>query len=139
MSKLPQLLTSLSGVTVTIVSYILALLLVSLTIAVKLITQGEQLTVIFWLNSADVPLKLKLKYLTKPVSLTIICPKLNPTTSVAFPVRLMISLSSTNCADLLKVAFITGAVASGNKPRLTFTSLLLLTSTLVKLLRSEER
>ena len=121
------------AVTVTILSFVLKLPLVSLALAVKLMTQpAAQLIVIFWLNCALVPDKLKLKYLTNPVSLTITCPVLNPTASVAFAVRLITSFCCMLVKDLLKLAFTTGAVLSATTTKVLFCFTLLFVSVAYK-------
>ena len=102
------------AVTVIMVSLVLVLPLVSFVQAVKFITQpAAQLTVIFWLNCADVkPSKLKLKNLLKPVSLMIIDPLANSVSSVTLAVILIISFWNILVKDLFKVVFTIGSVKS---------------------------
>src|SRR3989338_8062001 len=98
--------------TLTIVPLVLKFPAVSLALAVKFIMHVVQLIVMFWLNCALVPEREKLKYLLKPVSSTIICPKLRFCMSVALADMLMTSLKTIFDKDLFNDAFTTGAVAS---------------------------
>ncbi len=94
----------------------------SLTLAVKLITSPlVSFIVMFWEKVADVEsFKVKLKYLTNPDILTIICPKLNPVASVTFAVMFMMSLTVMFVKDLFNVAFIIGFTVSMVKLIVTF-------------------
>src|SRR3989338_7952412 len=124
-----------SGVvaTVIIVSFVLKLPLVSFTLAVKFMTQhAAQSIVIFWLNSALVPAKVKLKYLINDCpageAFIIICPTLKPTLSVAFALRLIISFWSILVNDLFRLVFTTGFVTSATTINVEFCLTLLLTT-----------
>src|SRR3989338_4067084 len=100
--------------TVIIVSFVMIWLVVSFTLAVKFITLPlVTFIVMFWLNWAEVAsFNEKLKYCLYPDMFTIICPKLNPFTSVAFAVMFITSLTVRLVNDLFKVAFTIGNVVS---------------------------
>src|SRR3990167_3484787 len=97
--------------TLNTVSFCFKLLLVSFTNPVTLTTQPDaQATVKFCENSALVPLKVKLKYLLKPVSFIITCPVLNPVSSVALKLAFIISFWKILLIDLFKEALTIGKI-----------------------------
>src|SRR3989338_4057962 len=100
--------------TVNIVSFCCLLPVVSLTLAVKLITLPLiKYIVMFWENfAADALSKEKLKNLLAPVSLTIMVPLLSPILSVVLAVKLITSLILMFVNDLFKEAFTIGGVQS---------------------------
>ena len=118
------------SMTVIVVILSLKLFAVSLTLTVKFIAlPADTFIVIFWEKVADVaPPKEKLNILLKPEIFTIICPKLNPVSSVALAVRLMTSRFSMPVRDLLRVPLITGRIISTTVIIVSFVAKLFLES-----------